>query len=217
MTLAVMNQKRAEILTNMVEAMHNEDSDAYTRCLNELAQNIEENILERANELAGNNDAQILAQRGVRQLTSSEKKYYEKLSEAFRASDTKRALTNPELVMPETVINSVFEDLRTQHPLLEKINFQNTMGMIKFLVNKNGYVKAVWGKLTDKITKELESSFGEVDMTFLKLSAFIPVSQAMLDLGPSWLDTYVREIMYEALANGLEDGIINSLRADQVQ
>ena len=65
MTLAVMNQKRAEILTNMVKAMHNEDSDAYTSCLNELAQNIEENILERANELAGNNDAQILAQRGV--------------------------------------------------------------------------------------------------------------------------------------------------------
>lgn len=215
MTLAVMNQKRAEILTKMVEAMHNEDSDAYTSCLNELAQNIEENILERANELAGNNDAQILAQRGVRQLTSSEKKYYEKLAEAFRASDTKQALTNPELVMPETVINSVFEDLRTQHPLLEKINFQNTMGMIKFLVNKNGYVKAVWGKLTDKITKELESSFSEVDMTFLKLSAFIPVSQAMLDLGPSWLDTYVREIMYDALANGLEDGIINSLRTDQ--
>lgn len=215
MTLAVMNQKRAEILTKMVEAMHNEDSDAYTSCLNELAQNIEENILERANELAGNNDAQILAQRGVRQLTSSEKKYYEKLAEAFRASDTKQALTNPELVMPETVINSVFEDLRTQHPLLEKINFQNTMGMIKFLVNKNGYVKAVWGKLTDEITKELESSFSEVDMTFLKLSAFIPVSQAMLDLGPSWLDTYVREIMYDALANGLEDGIINSLRTDQ--
>ena len=78
MTLAVMNQKRAEILTNMVKAMHNEDSDAYTSCLNELAQNIEENILERANELAGNNDDQILAQRGVRQLTSSEKKYYEK-------------------------------------------------------------------------------------------------------------------------------------------
>ena len=215
MTLAVMNQKRAEILTNMVKAMHNEDSDAYTSCLNELAQNIEENILERANELAGNNDAQILAQRGVRQLTSSEKKYYEKLAEAFRASDTKQALTNPELVMPETVINSVFEDLRTQHPLLEKINFQNTMGMIKFLVNKNGYVKAVWGKLTDEITKELESSFSEVDMTFLKLSAFIPVSQAMLDLGPSWLDTYVRDIMYDALANGLEDGIINSLRTDQ--
>ena len=36
MTLAVMNQKRAEILTNMVKAMHNEDSDAYTSCLNEL-------------------------------------------------------------------------------------------------------------------------------------------------------------------------------------
>ena len=28
-------------------------------------------------------------------------------------------------------------------------------------------------------------------------------------LGPAWLDRYVRTILYEAIANGLEDGIIN--------
>jgi hypothetical protein len=31
----------------------------------------------------------------------------------------------------------------------------------------------------------------------------------MLDLGPAWLDRYVRAILFEAIANGLEDGIIN--------
>ena len=35
------------------------------------------------------------------------------------------------------------------------------------------------------------------------------VSQDMLDLGPEWLDRYVREVMYEALAFALEYGIIN--------
>jgi hypothetical protein len=33
----------------------------------------------------------------------------------------------------------------------------------------------------------------------------------MLDLGPAWLDRYVRTILAEAIANGLEDGIINGV------
>lgn len=45
----------------------------------------------------------------------------------------------------------------------------------------------------------------------MKLSAYIPVCIEMLDLGPVWLDNYVRQCLYEALANGLEDGIINNL------
>lgn len=30
----------------------------------------------------------------------------------------------------------------------------------------------------------------------------------MVDLGPEWLDNYVRQVLYEALANGLEYGIV---------
>ena len=30
----------------------------------------------------------------------------------------------------------------------------------------------------------------------------------MLDLGPEWLDRYVREVLYEAFANGMEAGIV---------
>lgn len=51
-------------------------------------------------------------------------------------------------------------------------------------------------------------------MTLSKLSAFLPVCKAMLDLGPEWLDAYVRQVLYEALANGLEDGIINGTGKD---
>ncbi|WP_461369123.1 cadherin-like beta sandwich domain-containing protein, partial [Candidatus Darwinibacter acetoxidans] len=36
-----------------------------------------------------------------------------------------------------------------------------------------------------------------------------PVCKAMLDLGPAWLDRYVRTILAEAIANGLEQGIIS--------
>lgn len=57
--------------------------------------------------------------------------------------------------------------------------------------------------------RELTSGFKEVNTNLLKLSAFLPVCKAMLELGPEWLDRYIREILYEALANGLEAGIVN--------
>ena len=51
--------------------------------------------------------------------------------------------------------------------------------------------------------------FDRLDLEQTKLSAFLPVCKAMLDLGPEWLDRYVRTILAEAIANGLEEGIIS--------
>lgn len=42
----------------------------------------------------------------------------------------------------------------------------------------------------------------------LKLSAFVPVCKAMVDLGPEWLENYVRQVLYEALSNGMEAGFV---------
>lgn len=211
MTLALMNNDRAKLNQMMIDAMHEQNADKYTEAFNRICELIEKDVLEKAQELAGVHDQQVLASRGVRQLTSKEKKYYEKLIDAFKSENPKQALTNPEIVMPETVLDAVFDDLQTEHPLLSHLSFTNTRGAIKFLFSTNDFQKAVWGKLCAKITEEIEASFTDIDMTLMKLSAFIPVCEAMLDLGPVWLDSYVRQILYEALANGLEDGIINNL------
>lgn len=211
MPLALMNNDRAKLNQMMIDAMHEQNADKYTEAFNGICELIEKDVLEKAQELAGVHDQQVLASRGVRQLTSKEKKYYEKLIEAFKSENPKQALTDPEIVMPETVLDAVFDDLQTEHPLLSHLSFTNTRGAIKFLFSTNDFQKAVWGKLCAEITEEIEASFSEIDMTLMKLSAFIPVCEAMLDLGPVWLDSYVRQILYEALANGLEDGIINNL------
>lgn len=211
MPLALMNNDRAKLNQMMIDAMHEQNADKYTEAFNGICELIEKDVLEKAQELAGVHDQQVLASRGVRQLTSKEKKYYEKLIDAFKSENPKQALTNPEIVMPETVLDAVFDDLQTEHPLLSHLSFTNTRGAIKFLFSTNDFQKAVWGKLCAEITEEIEASFSEIDMTLMKLSAFIPVCEAMLDLGPVWLDSYVRQILYEALANGLEDGIINNL------
>lgn len=211
MALSLSNMDKTKLQESMIAALHEQNENKYVESMTALFEVLQKETLDKAAELAGVNDSEILQARGVRVLTSVEKKYFEKLGQALKSDNPKQALTDPELVMPTTVLNAVFDDLQTDHPLLSKISFTNTSGAIKFLFSQNEYQKAVWGKLCAEITQEIEASFTEIDMTLMKLTAFIPVCEAMLDLGPEWLDSYVRQCLYEALANGLEDGIINNL------
>lgn len=204
---------REDVRQRMSQALKDSDHEAYVQAFDSLLENVcEEVCAEYDQQLEGlrqDFDASTLAARGVRQLTSAERNYYQKLAEAMGAANPRQALDNLDVVMPETIIDSVFDDLRTNHPLLSAINFIPSNGAVRMIMNTNGYQEAAWGKLCDDIVKELTSGFKEVDTNLLKLSAFLPVCKAMLDLGPVWLDRYVREVLYEALANGLEAGIIN--------
>lgn len=184
-------------------------SDAMNQMMQCVGDEIKQEYENKFLQIKEDGDRTVLAQRGVRQLTSEERNYYQKVSDAMRTADPKQALSNIDVVLPETVINSVFDDLQTSHPLLSKIGFMPTAASVKMLLNTNGYQEAQWGALCDEIIKELLSGFKEVDTGLLKLSAFLPVCKAMLDLGPEWLDSFVRQVLYEALANGLEAGIIN--------
>ena len=211
----VLAMEKAKIVEQMNQAIQDDDPKAFSEAFTELCQRIETNVLEQAKELMQEQDVSILAQRGVRQLTSKEKMYYEKLIEAMKADDPKQALNDIDVVMPETIIDSVFEELQTNHPLLSKLSATTVTGLTRMMMNTNGDQKAKWGKLTAKIIEELTSGFKEVDVTQDKLSAFLPVAKAMLDLGPVWLDDYVRQVLYEALANGLEYGIVQGDGSDQ--
>lgn len=205
-------RSREELRAAIQQAVKDNNTEAFITAFNEMQQRIEVDLREeynqRMDEMRQEFDANVLASRGVRQLTTEERNYYQKLGEAMRARNPKQALENLDVVMPTTVIDSVFEDLRTNHPLLSLIDFIPTNGAIQMVMNTNGYQEAAWGELCDEIVKELTSGFKVVNTNLLKLSAFIPVCNAMLDLGPEWLDRYVRDILYEALANGLEAGII---------
>ena len=211
----ILAMEKAKIVEKMNQAIKDDDAKMFSEAFTELCQKIEENVLEQAREMMNEQDVTILAQRGVRQLTSKEREYYEKVIEAMKAKDPKQALNDVEVVMPETIINSVFDELSTNHPLLSRLSATTVTGLTRMMMNTNGEQRAAWGKLTAKIIEELTSGFKEVDVTQDKLSAFLPVSKAMLDLGPAWLDNYVRQVLYEALANGLEYGIVNGTGKDE--
>lgn len=205
----------AEALANLSQALKSDDTEAATKAMEKFGENIANIIHEEAEQLKGNNDAAILASRGVRQLTGEERTFYTELGEAMRAGNPKQALVNIDKAIPQTIIDTVIEDMQNAHPLISVINFINCQGAIKMIVNADNIDLATWGALTTKISTELAGKIDVMDMTLAKLSAFIPVSKDMLDLGPSWLDNYVRIILSEACAGGLELGILKGTGKNQ--
>lgn len=201
-------QEKGKILERMNAAIMANDQETFAAAFEELSLNIQENIMAEVDLIQQKNDTNILASRGVRQLTSEEKNYYEKVIDAMKSSNPRQALTDLDVVMPKTTIDAVFEDLTTEHPLLDAIDFHNTSGLIEMLLNEDETELATWDTICAKIVTELTSGFKKANMSMNKLSAFLPVCKAMLDLGPAWLDRYVRDILQEALYNGLEDAIV---------
>lgn len=203
--------ERTDLAQKFNEALKSNDPEQVAQAMADMADGIQQEILQKAQSLAAVEqiDAAALAARGVRQLTSDEKKFYQSLISAMKAEDPKQALANISVTMPQTIFESVFEDLQREHPLLEAINFQNTTYMSEWILNKNGKQKAVWGAVTAEVTKELEGEFEKLSMILNSLTAFLPVAKSMLELGEGWLDSYIREVLKDAIYVGLEDGIVN--------
>ncbi len=212
--LDVLQAQKVEIMQKINQAIKDGNEEDFAQAFTEFTETIQQAVMEEAKGLVQSADTNVLVGRGVRQLTSEENGYYQKVIEAMRSSNPKQALTEIDVVLPKTVIDAVFDDLTENHPLLNAINFQNTSGLIEYLVNTNGTELATWGTLTSEIVKELTSGFKKINMGLHKLSAFLPVSKSMLDLGPVWMDRYVRAILGEALYNGVEEGLINGTGKD---
>lgn len=204
------NNTDSQIRSQIKEALEGDNTEAATEALVRMAQGIQENILKEARNIANNEaaDRAILNSRGMSQLTSEEKRYYEAVIE-------KRGFTDLEVTLPKTIFDRVFEELERDHPLLNKIAFQNTTAVQEWILRKSECEAAWWGKLTDAIKKELDHGFEKEKTELYKLSAYMPVAKAMLDLGPEWLDRYVRAVLSEAISLALEEAIIAGTGKDQ--
>lgn len=213
-------QQRIAVRQAMQAAINAGDQEAFSRAFDDMCQlaaaDVRSEYEQRCNglqqtidSLTDTIDRQVLLNRGVQDLTSEERDYWQAFGAAASAANPRQALTDLDKAMPRTVINRVFEDLATNHPLLSQINFINAGFVTEFIVNENGYQEAAWGELCDSVVKELTSGFKVHQVNMFKLSAILPLCKAMLDLGPEWLDNYVRSVMYEAYANGWEAGIVS--------
>lgn len=219
-------QRRIEVRQAMQEAINSGNQEAFSKAFEDLCQlasaDVRAEYEQRCNGLQTTIDGltetidrQVLLNRGVQELTSEERSFWQEFGKAAAASNARQALENLSVAMPRTVISRVFDDLVTNHPLLSQINFINAGFVTEYIVNENGYQEAQWGELCEEVVKELTSSFKVMPTSLFKLSTFLPLCKAMLDLGPEWLDNYVRSVLYEAQANGWEAGIVSGSGKNQ--
>lgn len=210
------NQRKTEIMNALASAVRSNDETAMQQAMTDWQNYLSESIIAEANGILGSADSNILASRGVRQLTSKEKKFYESLIASARQEVTPGSvITGIGEALPETTIESVFDDLKQNHPLLNAINFTNTSAITKMVMNKQGSQTATWDELNTPITKQLVGEIEIVTMTLCKLTAYMFVTFDMLDLGPAWIDKYVRETLAEALSVGFETAIVDGNGVNQ--
>lgn len=213
--LDLLNQKKTEILNDLAQSIRSGDENGMKSAMDEFAAFTREQVLSEARGVLDSVDSAVLAGRGVRQLTAAENNYYQKFISAVRDASPRQAIANIDVAFPETVIDSVMEDIEQEHPLLSAVSFVNTTVLTKWIYNKQGTQLAKWGKITTAIQQELEGAIDKIDLTYCKLTAYMCVSNDLLEAGPAWVDRYVRAILVDALATALETAIVSGTGNDE--
>lgn len=199
------------IKLKMQDAITSADSEGFVKALDEMAEEIQNSILAdvKSTQVYNSTMEDLFSNKkyNLRPLSTEEDKFYKAITDATVAIDEK--------LLPKTVYDRVFEDLKADHPLLSKIQFVNTTGVTEWSMRNGDVAAAQWGKLCDDVKKQLDAAFKTESLMLNKLSAFVNICKAMLVLGPVWLDRFVREILSESIALGLENAVVAGTGIDQ--
>ena len=207
------NEKTAT--DGLMAAMKSGDEAKMKQAWANFHDSIAQQVINDFKEYQKTEDKQLLVQRGYRQLTSRETAWYQKLIGALQSPNPKEAFVtilggaDEDALMPETIIEDVYRDLEESHPLLSRISFTYTAYATKWILNDHDREAATWGTITAAIAEEITSAFKVIDLTQNKLSCYAIIEKGMLDLGPTFLDGYIRRCLREAMACGLEKAIVS--------
>ncbi|OUA53027.1 phage major capsid protein [Bacillus thuringiensis] len=179
------------------EGTAEEQSVALNSMIEALATDVRTDILNQVNESMV--DRSIMQSRGANVLTSEEMKFFNTVVEegGFKSTET----------LPKTTQERIFDDLVEDHPFLQHIGLEN-LGAVTEFIYGDPEGAAVWGPLFDGIKGQLNATFRKGSISQLKLTAFIPLANDMLKLGPVWVERYVRTMITEAMKVGLERGFV---------
>lgn len=211
------SEQRQNALNSLAEAFKSGDAQAVTNALDGFYTVVKNELQAdaRADMQLAVSDNAAMAARGGRPLTSAENAYYSAVIKAMTAADPQNAFTNLDKVMPETIIDGVIDSIKSNHPLLSRLNFVNTTAVTKFILNAQPSQTAKWGALDAAVTKELNGAFKTFDMKLLSLTAFMVVGKDSLELGPVWLDRYIRETLAESIALAWEIAVVDGTGKDE--
>ncbi|MGE6370641.1 phage major capsid protein [Planococcus kocurii] len=209
MTIKLNNSKemqaaKAQLAKVMADGSAEEQQAAFASFFDALQEDVSEKISAKANE--DMMDRTILQNRGQNVLTAGETKF-------FKAAIDKKGF-DENSILPVTTQERIFEDLTQEHPLLNALQLKD-MGAVTRIITADPSGAAVWGPLFGEIQGQIGAAFKETQISQLKLTAFAVIPNDMLELGPVWVERYVRTLIVEVLSVGLEKGFVTGTGVNQ--
>lgn len=183
-------------------ALQSGDVEQVDVAMTAFSNKLQEQILAEVKDIAG--DQEALAQASGIKLTKEERTYFmELIGSEGKVSD------NAVQTVPTTIVNRVFDNLTKEHKLFGMVD-QAMVGLSTEWIFSIGVNSAKWGKICSNLQEILDKGFRKVNLSLFKLSAYMPVCKALLDLNsPEWLAQYVITVIQESLAKGIEEAIID--------
>lgn len=209
----LINKASTKYFEDLSAALKNGDSEAAGQAMQEMQNAICEMIEKEFEQYHGINDVAVLQSRGLRALTSEETAWYQKFIKIVK-SGAKQAITDLTTAMPVTIIDRVIEDMRQTHPLLNELVIQNAAGATKLVVNGVQMASKLgsWGAVGSAISTQLTGQIKVTDLTTAKYTAYFLIPKDFVkfnfSFAPMWVDQYIRIILSESVAYGLESSII---------
>lgn len=196
-----MPKFKESVREELINKITNENIDAVGQvdAILDVMEKAQEQVMAEYAELKNETDNAVLMARGIRPLTSEETKFYNEVA--------KTGGLETDVIWPETILERVFEDLQEDRPLLKLINFMPSTANTK-IIRSRRKGKAVFGPLHKDLEGQLDAEFDATEFTQLALTAFFVVSNDTLDLGPRWVDRFVRLCLTEAIADAWEENLI---------
>ncbi|EAG0247136.1 phage major capsid protein [Listeria monocytogenes] len=187
--------------TAFVNAVKNEETQeiqnkAYVEMVDAMAADIMDQAKKEARQEA---DQYISASRTDKNITNEEIKFFNDINKEVGYKE--------ETLLPQTVVDEIFEDLTTEHPFLASIGMRTTGLRTKFLKSETSGL-AVWGKIFGEIKGQLDATFSEEEAIQNKLTAFVVVPKDLENFGPVWVKRFVVTQIEEAFAVALESAFI---------
>lgn len=147
-------------------------------------------------------DAEYKKSLGLRELSESEKKFYE----GFK--DIKQSITAAQIdIIPTEIIDRTLDDVKKASPILKLVTMAPANVKKWIVASHSG--KAVWGELTDAIKGELSATISAVNIEEHLLSAYLVIPKAIRDLSLEFVDKYFQAILTEAMQDGMAAGYID--------
>lgn len=216
----LIKQANMATMQKLSDALQANDAEAAAAAMQELQTSVCDQIEAEFEQYKDVSDMNVLQSRGLRALTSEENQWYQKFISAVK-SGAKQEIANIGAAIPVTIIDRVIEDIKKSHELLNAINLVDAAGAMKLVANATQLSAKLgsWGTVTSTIATEVTGGVKAVDVTAAKYTAYflIPKDFVRFNFGfaPMWVDQYIRAILGEVVAFGLEKTILKGDGKDQ--